>query len=124
MAVSVDVHPTAIIDPRARLDEGVKVGAYAVIRGPATVGAGTVIFEHTVIGGPTVIGRNCRIGPAAYVGMDPQHTRFVPDERNPTYLVIGDNVTVRESARLHRATVPGLEHATRIGNDCYLMGAV
>ena len=118
------VHPTAIIDARARLGSNVTVGAYAVLRGPVTVGPGSIIREHTAIDGPTIIGRNCKIGPAAYLGMDPQHLRFVADEKAPTYLIIGDNVTIRESARLHRASHPGLEHATRIGDNCFLMGAV
>jgi UDP-N-acetylglucosamine acyltransferase len=77
-----------------------------------------------VIGGHTILGRNCKIGPGAYVGMDPQHMRFVPREDAPTYLVVGDNVTIREGSRIGRATVAGVDHATRIGNDSFLMGAV
>jgi UDP-N-acetylglucosamine acyltransferase len=118
------VHRTAIIDPRAKIAADVAVGPYSVIRGEVTIGAGSIVHEHTVIGGNTIIGRNCKIGPAAYVGMDPQHLRFTADEKSPTYLIIGDNVTVRESARLHRATQPGLGGATRIGDNCFLMGAV
>lgn len=117
------IHPTAIIDPRAQLAEGVSVGAYAIIKGPVTVGAGTRIGEHCVLEGATIVGRNCRIGPAAYVGFEPQHLRFVPDEANPTYLLIGDKVTIRESARIHRSTKPGIEHATRIGDRCFIMGS-
>jgi UDP-N-acetylglucosamine acyltransferase len=117
------VHPTAIIDPRAQLATDVAVGAYAVIKGPVSIGAGSRIGEHCVLQGATVIGRNCRIGPAAYVGMDPQHLRFVSDESNPTYLVLGDEVNIREGARIHRSTKPGRENATRIGDRCFIMGA-
>ena len=56
--------------------------------------------------------------------MDPQHLRFTLDPQNPSYLVIGDDVIIRESARLHRATKPGTQNATRIGNHCFLMGAI
>ena len=117
------VHPTAIIDPRVRLAPGVRVGAYAVIRGDVAIGAGTIVHELTVITGSTVIGSNCRIGPAACVGTDPQHLKFVDDASNPTYLVIGDDVVVREGARIHRAFKPGIANATRIGNNCFIMGS-
>ena len=124
MGTAARIHPTALVDPRARLAPSVVVGAYAVIDGAVTIGEESVVHEHTVMRGTTIVGRNCRIGPAAYVGMDPQHLRFVPDEANPTWLVIGNNVTIRESARLHRSTAPGQDHATRIGDGCFLMGAV
>lgn len=117
------IHPTAIIDPRAQLAPDVTVDAYAIIKGPVTIGPGTHIAEHCVVQGATVIGRNCKIGPAAYVGMDPQHLRFVPNEANPTYLIVGDHVTIRESARIHRAFKPGREHATKIGDRCFIMGS-
>jgi len=117
------IHPTAIVDSSARIAPDVTVGPYSVIRGEVTIGPGSVVLEHSVIYGPTIIGRNCRLGPAAYVGMDPQHLRFVLDPASPTYLVIGDNVTVREAARLARSTAPGLDHATRIGDNCFIMGS-
>jgi UDP-N-acetylglucosamine acyltransferase len=117
------IHPTAIIDPRAQLASGVSVGAYAVIKGPVTIGAGTQVLEHSVLQGAAVIGQNCKIGPAAYVGLDPQHLKFVPDESNPTYLVVGDDVILREGTRIHRSTKPGRESATRIGDRCFIMGA-
>lgn len=123
MSNAQGIHPTAIVDPEARIAPGVTVGAYCVIRGDVTIGAGSVVLDHTVIYGATVVGRNCRIGPGAYVGMDPQHLRFVSDPAAPTYLVIGDNVIVREGARLARSTAPGLDHATRIGDNCFIMGA-
>jgi UDP-N-acetylglucosamine acyltransferase len=123
MGTSSGIHPTAIIDPQVQLADGVSVGAYSIIKGPVSIGAGSIIREHCVVEGATVVGRNCKIGPAAYVGMDPQHLRFIPDTSDPTYLVIGDNVTIRESARIHRSTKPGIEHATRLGENCFIMGA-
>src|SRR5690349_4599977 len=108
MSAGVSVHPTAIVGAGVQLADGVSVGAYSVIKGLVTIGPGTVVHEHCVIGGPTAIGAGCKIGPAACLGMDPQHLRFVADESEPTYLAIGDKVTIRECARLHRSTTPGL----------------
>ncbi|HEX4124114.1 MAG TPA: acyl-ACP--UDP-N-acetylglucosamine O-acyltransferase, partial [Tepidisphaeraceae bacterium] len=68
--------------------------------------------------GSTEIGRGCKIGPAAYVGLPPQHIGY---KGQPTHLIIGDNVVIRETATVHRAYHEGLEHATRIGNRCFLM---
>lgn len=118
------IHPTAIIDPQAELADDVTVGPYAIIRGRVSIGAGSIVREHTVIHGSTIIGRNCNLGPGAYLGMDPQHLKFVPDPNNPTYLIVGDNVTIREGARLGRAMHPGRDHATRIGDNCFLMGGI
>ncbi|HEX3355934.1 MAG TPA: hypothetical protein VHS31_03040, partial [Tepidisphaeraceae bacterium] len=87
--------------------------------------AESVIASHTVINGPTVIGAGCKIGPAAYVGLDPQHLDFLTRPDKPvTWLTIGDRTIIREMASVHRATRPGIENATRVGNDCLLMGAI
>jgi UDP-N-acetylglucosamine acyltransferase len=124
METEHSIHSTAIVDKRAKLGEGVKIGPYVVIEGRVSIGDGTTIRSHSVLGGDTKIGRNCRIGPAAYVGLDPQHIRFKAEAMSPTFLIIGDNVTVREGARIHRAIHPGEDHATRIGDNCFIMGAV
>lgn len=123
-SMAANIHPTAIVDPQVKLGEGVSIGAYAIVSGDVTLGPGTKIQEHCVIRGSTIIGSNCNIGPAAYVGMDPQHLRFTADPANPSYLVIGNNVIIREGGRIHRATKPGIENATRVGDDCFLMGAI
>jgi UDP-N-acetylglucosamine acyltransferase len=113
-----NIHPTALVDPKVEFAGDVTVGPYSIIRGNVRVGAGTIIDAHSHVSGRTVIGRNCRIGPAAYVGMDPQDLKYKGDE---TDLVIGDDVIIRECASVHRANKPGTEHATRVGNGCFLM---
>ncbi len=115
------IHPTALVDPLAQLGEGVVIGAYSIIKGPVRIGPGTVIHEHSHVQGQTVIGRECQIGPAAFVGLPPQHMRA-----NPTIgqLIVGDHVIIRETATLHRSITDGDDHATRVGSHCFLMGAV
>jgi UDP-N-acetylglucosamine acyltransferase len=116
-----NLHPTALIDPRAEIADDATVGAYSIIKGPVKIGAGTVIHEHTHLGGPTVIGEHCQIGPAAFVGLPPQHLKADP---NIGHLVIGNHVTIRETTTVHRAIHGGIEHATRVGNNCFIMGGV
>jgi UDP-N-acetylglucosamine acyltransferase len=115
------LHPTALIDPRAEFADDVTVGAYSIIKGPVRIGAGTIIHEHTHLSGPTTIGNHCEIGPAAFVGLPPQHLKA---DRDIGHLVIGDNVTIRETTTVHRAIHGGIEHATKVGNNCFIMGGV
>jgi UDP-N-acetylglucosamine acyltransferase len=112
------IHPTAIVDPRAELAADVSIGAYSIIKGRVQIASGTVVQEHTHIHGNTVVGRNCRIGPAAYVGLDPQDLKYKGDE---TRLIIGNDVTIRETASVHRSNSPEPDHCTRVGDGCFLM---
>jgi UDP-N-acetylglucosamine acyltransferase len=114
-----NVHPTAIVDPRATFADDVTVGPYVVIEGHVSLGPRTVVHPHSILKGPTQIGADCEIGPAAYVGCDPQHLSF--DRTQETWLVVGDGTIIRETASVHRSTRPGIENATRVGNGCLLM---
>lgn len=50
------------VDPSARLEANVRVGAGAVIGQDAQIGADTIIAPNAVIGPGVTIGRRCRIG--------------------------------------------------------------
>ncbi|MDB5174274.1 MAG: acyl-(acyl-carrier-protein)--UDP-N-acetylglucosa mineO-acyltransferase [Phycisphaerales bacterium] len=118
------IHPTAIVDRRAELADDVQIEAYAIIGPGVSLGAGTVVYSHSIIQGTTVIGANCRIGPAAHVGLDPQHLGFLNQpERPTTWLEIGDHTIIREGVSVHRSSKAGRENATRLGSHCLLMGA-
>jgi len=113
------IHPTAIVDSQAELADDVEIAAYVVIEGDVTLGSGTSVRSHSVINGHTVIGKNCKIGPAAYVGMDPHHAAYAGE---PTSLFIGDGAIIRETAQVHRAFKSGPEHATRVGATLFCDG--
>ncbi|HSV14280.1 MAG TPA: acyl-ACP--UDP-N-acetylglucosamine O-acyltransferase [Tepidisphaeraceae bacterium] len=115
------IHPTAIVDPLALIGDDVSIGAYSIIKGPVRIGDGTVVHEHSHLHGKTTIGQSCQIGPAAYVGLEPQHLHADP---NIGQLIVGDHVIIRETATIHRSTTAGDDHATRIGDHCFLMGGV
>jgi len=93
------IHPTAIIDPAADLDEGVEVGPYAVIGAGVRIGAGTSIGPHSVLRGPTTIGLDNRIFQFASVGEAPQDKKYGGEE---THLEIGDRNVIREFVTVHR----------------------
>lgn len=112
------IHSTAIIDPTVELADDVSVGAFCIIRGRVKIGAGTIIQDRTHIQGDTTIGKGCNFGPLAMVGGDPQHSRY---KGEPTRLIIGDGVIIREMASIHRAYLSGPEDATRVGDRCFIM---
>ncbi|MCP3389428.1 UDP-3-O-(3-hydroxymyristoyl)glucosamine N-acyltransferase [Bradyrhizobium sp. CCGB12] len=56
------IAPSAIIDPSARLEDGVIVDPLAVIGPDVEIGSGTVIGVGAVIGPGVKIGRDCNVG--------------------------------------------------------------
>src|SRR6202012_3902828 len=57
------IAPSAIIDPSARLADGVVVGPRVVIGANVETGAGTIVGAGAVIGADGRIGRDCNVGP-------------------------------------------------------------
>ncbi|NUZ06219.1 acyl-ACP--UDP-N-acetylglucosamine O-acyltransferase [Piscinibacter koreensis] len=114
------IHPTAIVDPAAALDESVSVGPYAVIGPHVRVGAGTTIGAHAVIEGRTTIGRDNRIFPFCALGAVPQDKKYAGE---PTELVIGDANTIREFCTFNVGTAQDAG-VTRIGSDNWIMAYV
>ena len=110
------IHPTAVIDPQARLDASVEIGPYVVIEGPVQIGAGTYIAPHVHILGHTTIGDACRIHSGAVIGDWPQDRNYTGAE---TYCRIGNGTLLREHVTIHRGTQPGTE--TVIGDRCMLL---
>ena len=97
------VHPTAIIDPEARLAPDVRVGPYAIIDGPVTVGPGCTIGPHAHLLGRVTLGRDNTVGTGCVLGGEPQHTGYAGED---TTVSIGDGNTFREHATVHRG-MPG-----------------
>ncbi|MBQ7721627.1 MAG: acyl-ACP--UDP-N-acetylglucosamine O-acyltransferase [Kiritimatiellae bacterium] len=112
----MNIHPTAIVNPAAKLDETVEVGPYAIIGEHVTIGAGTVVQAHAFIDGHTTIGRNCKIFPFACVGMPTQDLKY---DGGTTYVDVGDGTTLREFSTVHCGTKDG--EVTRVGKGCLIM---
>ena len=114
--MSIFVHPTAIVSPRANLDEGVKVDPYSIIGKNVTVGRGTKIGPHVQLDGWTHIGKECTICKGVVIGTLPQDINF---ENGKSFVKIGDRNLIREYTTIHRGTKEG--STTRIGNDNFFM---
>jgi len=106
-----EIHPTAIVEPGARLGADVRVGPYCVIAANAELGAGCRLQHHVTIEGPTVIGAENVFYAYASIGQQTQDLKY---RGEPTYLRIGDGNTFRESVTVHRGTAP--DSWTVIGN--------
>lgn len=111
------IDPTAIVDSKAELAEGVSVGPFSVIGADVKIGAGTVIGSHVVIKGPTTIGRHNRIYQFTSIGEDPQDKKYAAEI---TRLEIGDRNTIREYTSMHRGTKQDCS-MTKIGSDNLFM---
>ncbi|WP_304627215.1 acyl-ACP--UDP-N-acetylglucosamine O-acyltransferase [Pseudomaricurvus sp. HS19] len=114
------IDPRAIIDPTARLAEGVSVGPWTVIGADVEIGPGSRIESHVVIKGPTRIGANNHIYQFSSVGEDTPDLKY---KGEPTRLVMGDNNIIREGVTIHRGTVQDRGETT-IGDNNLLMAYV
>ncbi|MBI3292077.1 MAG: UDP-3-O-(3-hydroxymyristoyl)glucosamine N-acyltransferase [Elusimicrobia bacterium] len=82
------IHPSAVIDPRAKLEPGVAVGAWSVIEAGAEIGARTVVYPQCYIGRTVRIGCDCVLYPQ---------------------VVIREEVTVGHRVIIHSGTVIGAD---------------
>ncbi len=114
------IHPTAVIDPSAKLGTGVSVGPYSVIGADVEIGDNTWIGPHVVINGPTTIGSNNKIHQFSSIGEAPQDLKY---NGEPTRLEIGDRNTIRECVTINRGTVSG-GGLTKVGSDNLFMAYI
>lgn len=110
------IHPTAMIDSAAHLEDPVWIGPYCVLEAKTAVGAGTILEANVIVKSGTTIGKRCRVWPNVVLGHEPQDSKYKGEE---TFVRIGDDNVLREMVTVHRATGEG--QATVIGNSNLLM---
>ena len=114
------IHPTAIVDPAAKIDDSCDIGPYAVIGADVTIGPRTRVGPHAVVNGPTVIGEDNHIFQFASIGEDPQDLKF---DGLDSRLEIGNKNRIREFVTINRGTKGG-GGVTSIGDDNLVMAYV
>ncbi len=112
-----DIHPTAIIDPKAEIAETASIGPYCVVGPDVAVEDGVKLISHVVVEGRTKIGKETTVYPFASVGHQPQDLKYGGE---PSELSIGENTVIREHVTLNPGTEGG-GMITRVGNNCLLM---
>ena len=113
----MNIHPTAIIDSRARVPASCQVGPYCVIGADVELGEDCRLLSHVTIEGPTKIGAHNAFFPFCAIGMAPQDITY---KGEPTRLEIGDHNEIRECVTINRGTVKG-GGVTKIGSHILIM---
>jgi len=130
------IHPTAVVDPGAKIADDVEIGPLSVVDGEVELGSGVRIGSHVVVTGKTVVGARTQIFPFSTIGVPPQMLGF---DGQTTELVIGEDNIIREHASIHVGTPAGggrtsignhnlimnsfhVAHDCQIGNFCVLAG--
>ncbi|MHA1599515.1 MAG: acyl-ACP--UDP-N-acetylglucosamine O-acyltransferase [Alphaproteobacteria bacterium] len=114
------VHASAIVDTKAKLGDGVRIGPYCVIGAHVELGSDVVLHSHVVIDGRTRIGARSQIFPFASIGHRPQDLKY---KGEPSELIVGEDTMVREHVTMNPGTEGGCM-VTRVGDHClFMMGA-
>lgn len=111
------IHPTAIVDPSARIDDSAEIGPYCIVGAEVEIGPRTRLMANLYIEGPTWIGEDNLFYPYSTVGLASQDKKY-KGERAETH--IGDRNTIREFVSIHRGTEGG-GFVTRIGDENWIM---
>jgi UDP-N-acetylglucosamine acyltransferase len=113
----MSIHPTAIVDPGARIAETAEIGPYCIVGEEVEIGAHTRLMANNFLEGPTSIGEDNVFFPYSTVGVASQDLKY-KGERAETR--IGHRNRIREFVTIHRGTQGG-GLLTSIGSDCLLM---
>lgn len=110
------IHPTAVVDPRARIGRGCVIGPCAVIDGDVELGDECHVGPGVYITGRTQLGARNRLHAGAVLGDAPQDLKYAGA---PTGLRIGTGNIFREHATIHRSNK--MEEDTVIGDGNLFM---
>jgi UDP-N-acetylglucosamine acyltransferase len=114
------IHPTAIVDPSARVAESAEIGPYCVVGAEVEIGARTRLVAHVFLDGRLAIGEDNVFFPFCSVGAAPQDLKYRGEASSTR---IGSRNKIREFVTIHRGTEGG-GMLTSIGDDNLLMAYV
>lgn len=113
----IDIHPTAIVDPKAELDDGVSIGPYSIVGPRVKLHKNVRLVSHVNLNGNVDIGADCELYPFVTMGFPPQDFKH---KGGDVGIKIGERSTFREMVNIHPGTDVGRQ-VTRIGSDCFMM---
>ncbi|TNF60028.1 MAG: acyl-ACP--UDP-N-acetylglucosamine O-acyltransferase [Rhodobacteraceae bacterium] len=111
------VHPSAVIEPGAKLGEGVRIGPFCVVGAGVTLGDRVELKSHVVVTGNTEIGADTVVFSFAVIGEVPQDLKYRGEDSR---LVIGQRNRIREHVTMNCGTEGG-GGVTRVGDDGLFM---
>lgn len=110
------IHPTALVNPDAKLGDGNIIGPYAIIEADVEIGNECEIGPGAVIYDGARIGNKVKIKQYASIAHKPQDLKF---GNETTLFIVDDNTVIHEFVTLHRGTKE--TGFSRIGKNCLLM---
>ncbi|WP_022707618.1 acyl-ACP--UDP-N-acetylglucosamine O-acyltransferase [Paracoccus zeaxanthinifaciens] len=111
------IHPSAVVDPAARIGQGVEIGPFCVVGPEVSLADGVVLKSHVVVTGNTSIDEETIVFPFASIGEVPQDLKFKGER---TRLEIGKRNRIREHVTMNPGTEGG-GGVTVIGDDGLFM---
>ncbi len=111
-----EIHPTAVVDPKAQLGDNVTIEAYAIVKADVKIGDGVTIKSHVYIEGNTTIGAGTTIWPGATIGTKTQDLKFRGEK---TFVIIGKNCEIREYVTINSSCQEN--SVVRVGDNCLIM---
>jgi len=112
-----NIHPTAVVEPGARVADAATIGPFCFVSSKAVIGAGTRLVSHVSILGATELGEGNTVWPQAVLGADPQDLKFQGEN---VRLQIGGHNEIREMVTMHPGTANG-GGLTRVGDSNLIM---
>jgi UDP-N-acetylglucosamine acyltransferase len=113
----IEIDRNAVVSPRARLGDGTRIGAFAVVGDDVELGENCLLDPHALVQGPAKLGRDNHLYSFCALGGDPQDLTYGGER---TCLEAGDANQFREFCTVHRGTVKG-GGVTRIGSHTLIM---
>jgi UDP-N-acetylglucosamine acyltransferase len=111
------IHPSAVVEPGARLGAGVRIGPLCHVGPEAALGDGVHLTSHVSIAGVTALGARARVFPFASIGHEPQDLKYRGERVS---LTIGADCLIREGVTMNPGTAGG-GGETRIGSRCVFL---
>jgi len=110
------IHPTAIVEPGAKLGSGVIIEPYAIVKEHVVLEDNVVIKSHAYIDGYTTIGEGTTIYPSASIGTKTQDLKFRGEK---TFVTIGKNCEIREFVTINSSCHEN--SVVKVGDNCLIM---
>ena len=114
------IHPTALVDAKARIADSAQIGAFAIIGPDAEIGPNCVIHPYAQVVGHTRLGQGNTVHSHCVIGGPPQDKKY---NGEPTRLEIGDHNVFRECCTVNTGTIQD-GSLTRIGDRNWIMAYV
>src|SRR4051812_47203555 len=96
--MSASIHALSVVDPKAQLGAGVKIGPFCTVGPDVVLGEGVELVSHVAIAGHPTVGARTSIYPFASIGHPPQDVKY---RGEPSTLTIGTDCKIREGVTMN-----------------------